>query len=122
MHGAGTGSRTAKAGDIVGVHYTGTLTDGTEFDSSLKRGQRENGEHLDRLMAVYEERAVDVLAFHDVLDKLAGFDEERARIVELRFFSGLTAEEAAAAMGISRRAAFGLWEHARAWLYREVGA
>ena len=39
VHGAGSGSRAAKAGDIVGVHYTGTLMDGTEFDSSLKRGQ-----------------------------------------------------------------------------------
>ncbi|MFI5402610.1 MAG: sigma-70 family RNA polymerase sigma factor [Planctomycetota bacterium] len=62
----------------------------------------------------------EVLAVHDALEKLEAIDPGMSRVVELRFFSGLTAEEAAAAMGISVRSGYELWEHARAWLFREI--
>lgn len=62
----------------------------------------------------------EILAVHDALEKLEAIDPRMSRVVELRFFSGLTAEEAAAAMGISVRGGYELWEHARAWLFREI--
>ena len=62
----------------------------------------------------------EILAVHDALQELETIDPRMGRIVELRFFSGLTAEEAAAAMGISVRSGYELWEHARAWLFREI--
>jgi len=63
----------------------------------------------------------EILAVHECLDRLEAVDRQMSRIVELRFFSGLTAEESAAAMGISVRSGYVLWEHARAWLFREMG-
>jgi RNA polymerase sigma factor (TIGR02999 family) len=63
----------------------------------------------------------DVLAIDEALDRLAGFDPRAARIVELRFFGGLTVEETAQAMNIGRTAVVESWRHARAWLRAELG-
>ena len=68
-----------------------------------------------------EPSPAEILAVHDALEKLEALDPRMSRVVELRFFAGLTAEEAAAAMNVSVRTLYGLWEHARAWLYREIG-
>lgn len=62
-----------------------------------------------------------LLAVHDVLDKLAAVDPPAAELVKLRFFVGLTMEEAAEALGISVRTAQRLWAYARSWLRRELG-
>jgi RNA polymerase sigma factor (TIGR02999 family) len=66
------------------------------------------------------ESSCDVLAIHDALARLASVDPQMSQVVELRFFGGLTAEEAADVMGVSLRTVFVLWDHARAWLYREI--
>lgn len=63
---------------------------------------------------------VDVLALHDALDRLATVDPERARLVELRYFGGLTIEEAAEALGWSPATVKRSWALARAWLQREL--
>ena len=67
-----------------------------------------------------ENPATDVLALNDALEKLAASDPERARLVELRFFGGLTIEETADALGVSARTVKRSWQVARGWLYREM--
>jgi len=64
---------------------------------------------------------LDLLAIDEALDRLALIDEQQARIVELRFFSGLTVEETATALGISPKTVKRDWSVARAWLKREIG-
>jgi RNA polymerase sigma-70 factor, ECF subfamily len=67
-----------------------------------------------------EDDAVDVLALHDALERLAALDPEQARLVELRYFGGLTIEDTAAALGVSRATVNREWAIARAWLRREL--
>jgi RNA polymerase sigma factor (TIGR02999 family) len=62
----------------------------------------------------------DLIAIDEALDKLATLDRRQARLVEQRFFGGLSLEEAAAELGISKRTAEGDWTHAKAWLSREL--
>jgi RNA polymerase sigma factor (TIGR02999 family) len=63
-----------------------------------------------------------LLAVSDALDKLAAQHKVEAELVKLRFFVGMTNDEAAEALGISTRTAKYYWTHARAWLYREIQA
>jgi RNA polymerase sigma factor (TIGR02999 family) len=63
---------------------------------------------------------MDLVAVDRALEKLAAADPRKARVVELRFFGGLSMEETAKALGISVRTAHGDWAFARAWLYREL--
>ncbi|RMH16365.1 MAG: sigma-70 family RNA polymerase sigma factor [Acidobacteria bacterium] len=63
---------------------------------------------------------VDVVALDDALKDLAALDPRQAKIVELRFFTGLTNEEVAAALGISLTTVKREWRTARLWLYREL--
>lgn len=66
------------------------------------------------------ETDVDVLALHDALEKLAALDPEQARLVELRYFSGLSIEETAEALQVSPATVKREWASARAWLRREL--
>jgi len=66
------------------------------------------------------EAEVDLLALHDALDRLASLDPEQARLVELRYFGGLTIEETADALGVSPATVKREWALARAWLRREL--
>lgn len=70
--------------------------------------------------AASSDDALDVLALHDALDRLAALDPDQARIVELRYFGGLTIEDTAAAMGNSPATVKREWAIARAWLHREL--
>jgi DNA-directed RNA polymerase specialized sigma24 family protein len=62
----------------------------------------------------------EVLALDDALQRFAMEEPEAARLVELRFFVGLSHQEAARVLGLSRRVADGLWAYARAWLLAEM--
>lgn len=62
----------------------------------------------------------DLLALHEALTRLAEEDPLKARLVELRFFAGLSVEDAARCLGISRATADRYWAYARAWLYEKV--
>lgn len=66
--------------------------------------------------------AVDILALHDALERLAALDERQAKVVELRYFGGLSVEEAAEALEISPATVKREWATARAWLKRELAA
>ena len=63
---------------------------------------------------------VDLLGLHDALDELAGLDPRKAQIVELKFFGGLTMDEIAETVGVSRATVEREWTFARAWLHRAV--
>lgn len=63
----------------------------------------------------------ELLELDRALGKLQALDERQARVVELRYFGGLTVAEVAEALGVSRRTVEGDWTHARAWLRRELG-
>jgi RNA polymerase sigma-70 factor (ECF subfamily) len=65
---------------------------------------------------------VDVLALHEALERLAALDPDQARIVELRYFGGMTIEDTAEALGVSPATVKRDWAVARAWLRRELGA
>jgi RNA polymerase sigma factor (TIGR02999 family) len=76
---------------------------------------------LDEKIIAVNEIDVDLLAIDEALNKLAEIDSQQARIVELRFFSGLSVEETAQALGISPKTVKRDWSVARAWLRREIG-
>jgi RNA polymerase sigma-70 factor (ECF subfamily) len=65
-------------------------------------------------------KGTDLVALDDALSELATFDERQSKIIELRFFGGLSLEETASAMKISARTVQREWSLARAWLYREL--
>jgi RNA polymerase sigma factor (TIGR02999 family) len=61
-----------------------------------------------------------ILAIHEALDRLAAHDAAKAEVVKLRYFGGLTLEQAAAVLGVSHPTAKRYWAYARAWLFREI--
>ena len=63
----------------------------------------------------------ELLALHEALDKLAAEDPQKAQLVELRYFAGLTVDQAAEVLGMSPSSADRQWAFARAWLQAEVG-
>lgn len=75
---------------------------------------------LDEVVLSYADRAFDLLALDEALERLAGFDEEMARAVELRFFGGLSVDETARIIGMPKRTLERRWQAVRAWLYGEV--
>jgi RNA polymerase sigma factor (TIGR02999 family) len=62
----------------------------------------------------------DLLAVHEALDQLDLVDHQAAELVKLRYFAGLTAEQAADVLGLPARSAYRTWSFARAWLYRRL--
>jgi len=87
------------------------------------RGKRGGGlqrVRLDENVAVLEERDLDLVALDESMEKLARLHERQARIVELRFFGGLTLKEVGEFLGVSPRTVDGDWRMARAWLRREL--
>jgi RNA polymerase sigma factor (TIGR02999 family) len=87
---------------------------------AAKRGGQDHRTTLGEAMAIEEQKAVDVLDLDHALGRLAELAPEQARIVELRFFGGLTNEEIAGAVGVSVATVKRHWTLARAWLYREL--
>jgi RNA polymerase sigma-70 factor, ECF subfamily len=88
-----------------------------------RRSQRSTGDQhdpQDDLMIGFEDRTIDVLDLHAALEELAAVAPDAARVVELRFFAGTTAEEAARVMGVSTRTVEREWRAARAWLYTRL--
>lgn len=75
---------------------------------------------LDERVAAVEEREVDLLALDEALTRLTAMDERQARVVELRFFSGLNVEETAEVMEVSPATVKLDWSMAKAWLRREM--
>jgi RNA polymerase sigma factor (TIGR02999 family) len=98
------------------------LVDSARRHDCAKRGGGRAKVPLGEFTPDGKEKLGDLLALDDALKALAEINAEHARIVELRFFGGLTIQEAAWAMGVSARTADRMWRCARAWLYRELAS
>ena len=85
-----------------------------------KRGGIREKLEFDELLAAPAERSVDLIALHDALEELSAFDERKSRIIELRFFGGLSTEEIADVLAISASTVTREWRVARAWLGRRI--
>lgn len=99
------------------------LVDHAERHGSKKRGggrERRDVDTVPEIAAPDAADAVDVLALDDALKKLAALDERKAKVVELRWFAGLSVEETAEALASSPATVKRDWEFARAWLLREL--
>jgi RNA polymerase sigma factor (TIGR02999 family) len=86
----------------------------------LKRGGQMTRLELDQVEPIVPEPLEDVLALDEALSLLASKDRAAADLVRLRYFAGLTMEEAAKVLGISQRTAERFWTYARAWLHRQI--
>ena len=98
------------------------LVDHARKKQSLKRGAGVEHEELNESVLALTAPADELLAVHEALDKLAQEDAPAAELVKLRYFVGMTMEEAAAALGLAPRSAERLWTFARVWLRREIRA
>lgn len=96
------------------------LVDHARSHAYAKRGGGAHKIELDEAMIVSRERAAEVVALDEALKELANFDPQQSRIVELRFFGGLTIEETAEVLDLSPATIKREWSTARAWLYREL--
>ena len=74
----------------------------------------------EKTIAIQSEQSVDLIALDEALNRLAEHDTQQARIVELRYFGGLTLEETAETMHLSRTTIATDWAMAKAWLHREL--
>ena len=96
------------------------LVDHARGQLYAKRGGGARRISLDHVSVVSEERAADVIALDDVLNGLAEIDPQQSRVVELRFFGGLTVEETAEVLGLSPATVKREWSAAKAWLQQEL--
>lgn len=96
------------------------LVDSARARQSSKRGGEAIQLPLDDAMGV-SDRHADVLEIHECLGRLSALDARQGRIIELRFFGGLSIEETAELEGISPMTVKREWAVARAWLFREIG-
>jgi len=97
------------------------LTDMARGDRADKRGGGEFMIPLDEAPEIAAQGQADLIAVDDALKALALVDERKARVVELRFFGGLSVEETAEVLGISKETVARDWRMAKAWLKREMG-
>jgi RNA polymerase sigma factor (TIGR02999 family) len=88
---------------------------------AVKHGRGRRREDLDADALVAPEPDIDLVALDAALHRLAGHDPLKAKLVELRYFAGLTGDQAAAVLGLSPSSADRLWVYTRAWLRRELG-
>lgn len=88
--------------------------------NSLKRGGDRSRRELDEIEFEQSTNHDDLIALDDALTRLAETDAEAAKLVQLRYFAGLSMDEAAELLGISPRSAYYVWSYARSWLQRAI--
>jgi RNA polymerase sigma factor (TIGR02999 family) len=96
------------------------LVDHARTKKRAKRGGSDIRVSLADAEASVKAQELDVVALSEALDRLEQIDEQQSKIVELRFFSGLTVEETAAVLDISPATVKRDWSMAKAWLHREI--
>lgn len=98
------------------------LIDQARRKATQRRGDGQRRVNLDEIDVASPVGSEQLLDLNDALDKLAAEHPLEAAVVKLRFFVGMTLEEAAEVLGISTRTAKNYWAHAKAWLYRAITA
>ena len=96
------------------------LVDHARNRAAAKRGAGAPRLTLDPEYALPQERDIDLVVLDDALNQLAALDPQQSRVVELRFFGGLSIEETSIVLGISPATVKREWATARAWLRREM--
>ena len=96
------------------------LIDHARAHATEKRGGAAERLSLDDVQIPLEQRAADLIALDNALEQLSKFDERKCRIVEMRFFGGMSDDEIAFALQISPRTVTRDWKTARLWLFREL--
>lgn len=96
------------------------LTDHARSRSRLKRGGAAEREPLDSALLVGEDSAIDLVALDEALESLGKMDPQKMKVVELRFFAGLTMADIARALGVSESTVARDWQFARVWLHRAM--
>jgi RNA polymerase sigma-70 factor, ECF subfamily len=96
------------------------LVDRARARQFAKRGGGATKVSMDEILIASPERDVNVIDLHEALTTLSGLDERKSRIVELRYFAGLSVEETAEVLGISGITVKREWLKAKAWLYQAL--
>jgi RNA polymerase sigma factor (TIGR02999 family) len=96
------------------------LVDHARACRAQKRGGPATKVTFDEALVVTNESRQDFVALDDALKDLAAFDERKSRVIELRFFGGLSVEETAVVLKVSPATVMGDWRLAKAWLQREM--
>lgn len=96
------------------------LVDLARAHHRAKRGGGALQVSLDEAAIVSRERAAELVALDEALTRLAAIDQRKSQVVELRFFGGMSVEEAAEALGVSPITIKRDWSTAKAWLYRAI--
>ena len=110
------------------VHFFGAaaeamrriLVESARRKARLKHGGGRHRYELDEADAIVMPGSIDLIALDEALEKLAREDHVKAELVKLRYFAGLTVEQAGHVLGISRATADRYWTFARTWLYNEI--
>ena len=95
--------------------------------SEARRAAKRGGNQIRVPLAIADAISIEpevtdrLLALHEALERFGTFDERASQVVELRFFAGLSYDEIAETMGVSRATAVRDWEAAKSWLHREIG-
>ena len=97
------------------------LIDHARKRRAVRHGGGQEAVPLDEISIAAPGDDEELLAVHDALEKLAAHDATKAELVKLKYFAGLTTDEAAAVLGLSEPTAKRHWAYARAWLFREMG-
>lgn len=110
------------------VHFFGAaaeamrriLVEKARRKARLKHGGGRKRQELDEADAIVLAESTDLIALDEALNALAKVDKTKADLVKLRYFAGLTVEQAGKVLGVSRATADRYWTFARAWLYNEM--
>jgi RNA polymerase sigma factor (TIGR02999 family) len=110
------------------AHFFGAAAEAMRrilIEKARRRSALRHGGQVERAGLEEAELAIDMpdeqlLALHEALERFAERDRVKAELVKLKFFAGLTLEEAARVLGVSTPTAKRYWAYARAWLYREI--
>jgi RNA polymerase sigma factor (TIGR02999 family) len=105
---------------VASIAMRQIVIDYARHASAQKRGGEERGRGLDGVELAVDEQADRLLAIDQAMTRLAELDERLPRVIECRFFTGLTEEETAEALGVSTRTVERDWKRARAWLRQEL--
>jgi RNA polymerase sigma factor (TIGR02999 family) len=96
------------------------VIDNARRKRALRHGGKQHRVDIAEIEIAAPQSEDELLALHEALNKLAAHDSTKAELVKLRFFVGLTLDQAANVLGVSEPTAKRYWAYARAWLYREI--